>query len=542
MTKTMAANGTGGEKIDVSCLELHQLMEKLFKNPEERGEYLNRLPRVEVLDPAPLTSVYHQLDKESSEKFESGEGYRCKCSFQFAEQSSFTQMKYDDDDTANVQYGYSTNLAYAVRENGKITPLSQGIFPPANIQIRRAMFGVLKCINEVDETVNKTNKLQYKYRCLRENLTSITFISSWGDGVVEESLGVTDQAKLIHESDCLVTLHYCPPGLPSDDDIEMRRVWKREATLVCQEAKITSLTGRSRAIKITVLRAEKDEISSNPLDEDLYGEGIIHDDLWITLKHTSTENAAQASVSIESVSLVPKLNPDKTDGKETTDVRVIYHKPSTAFQHPNARVMLSSLHWILNVLSRIIPNDSHQGQPRNATKPRLLEMYCGCGAHTIPLAKSSLLSEIVAVELDDRLVRACRLNCRVNNCFKTSSGNSEGTHVEVLKGDAAEWAVKTLRAQYKRKISSDGATKNENFNHFDILLVDPPRGGLDRAVCDMAIKGTFSNMIYVSCGRRALLRDLDLLCMGGFDVVDLAVIDLFPGTDAVESLVHLTRR
>ena len=65
----------------------------------------------------------------------------------------------------------------------------------------------------------------------------------------------------------------------------------------------------------------------------------------------------------------------------------------------------------------------------------------------------------------------------------------------------------------------------------------------------MALGGTFRRVIYVSCGRRALLRDLTILCGrseeeggGGFDVADLAVINLFPGMDVVETLVHLKRR
>jgi len=80
-----------------------------------------------------------------------------------------------------------------------------------------------------------------------------------------------------------------------------------------------------------------------------------------------------------------------------------------------------------------------------------------------------------------------------------------------------------------------------SYNEFDILLVDPPRQGLDTTVCEMAMKGTFSHVIYISCGRRSLLRDLKLLCTA-FDIEDLAIIDLFPGTDAVETLLHLKRK
>ena len=158
----------------------------------------------------------------------------------------------------------------------------------------------------------------------------------------------------------------------------------------------------------------------------------------------------------------------------------------------------------------------------------------------------------MAVELDERLVNACKNNCRLNDCLKSSdtltaddnvAPPTNQTLVKVFKGDAAEWAAKTLR-RHHREQSASSQSKVDNYNNFEILLVDPPRGGLDKQVCDMTLQGTFQHVIYVSCGRRALLRDLSVLCGngGGFDVVDLAVIDLFPGTDAVESLVHLKRR
>lgn len=157
----------------------------------------------------------------------------------------------------------------------------------------------------------------------------------------------------------------------------------------------------------------------------------------------------------------------------------------------------------------------------------------------MPLARSGLLSGIVAVELDERLVDSCRRNCELNNCLEGAAGD-DGTRnddvrtlVRVVKGDATEWAAKTLRGR-----------RQSDESNFDVLLVDPPRAGLSSTVIDMALKGTFEHVVYVSCGRRALLRDLTALCGNddGFDVVDLAVIDLFPGTDAVESLVHLRRR
>ena len=179
--------------------------------------------------------------------------------------------------------------------------------------------------------------------------------------------------------------------------------------------------------------------------------------------------------------------------------------------------MLTSLHWIL---TRLVEMSN-----RSKRKLTLLEMYNGLGAHTIPLAKCGFLSRIVAVELDERLVRACKHNVELNGC----------ADVEVYKGDAAEWARRAMKRDSRRAKSAAAECC------FDVLLVDPPRDGLTEDVCRMAKEGTFAHVLYVSCGRRALLRDLGSLC-SAFDVADLAVIDLFPGTDAVETLVHLTRR
>ena len=103
------------------------------------------------------------------------------------------------------------------------------------------------------------------------------------------------------------------------------------------------------------------------------------------------------------------------------------------------------------------------------------------------------------------------------------------TTVEIVLADAAVWA---------RDYSS---ASGSSIADFDILLVDPPRQGLDERVCRMAIEGSFQHFLYISCGRDALVRDLDLLS-NDFEVVDCTLLDLFPQTDAVESLVHLQRR
>ena len=65
----------------------------------------------------------------------------------------------------------------------------------------------------------------------------------------------------------------------------------------------------------------------------------------------------------------------------------------------------------------------------------------------------------------------------------------------MIKGDAAEWASRTLRGWRKRERSKAGPLSSRDENDFDILLVDPPRDGLSPTVCDMATRGAFEHVI-----------------------------------------------
>jgi tRNA/tmRNA/rRNA uracil-C5-methylase (TrmA/RlmC/RlmD family) len=192
-----------------------------------------------------------------------------------------------------------------------------------------------------------------------------------------------------------------------------------------------------------------------------------------------------------------------------TAIPIYYQKPETAFYHPNARAMTKALQWMLNRLNKICSELDHPC--------RLLEMYCGCGAHTVALGRTGLLETIEAVELDQRLVDACSVNIQRNELQDV---------VRVTQRDAGEWAKRFQKKQQTEK--------------YDILLVDPPRMGLDEKVCHMACQGSFEHFLYISCGHKALLRDLERLS-SDFQVVHCAQMDLFPRTDSIETLVHLRR-
>lgn len=294
------------------------------------------------------------------------------------------------------------------------------------------------------------------------HLTSVSFVSSW------------------NETDCVITLHY---DAPFDEE-----AWKVQAEEMCRQLNLLCIIGRSKG-RVVSVGSDKRTLS---------------DTVWLS----PTNGGYSASLD-----------------EQHDAVCVLYEKPVTAFFHPNGRVMLQALEWLMTRLQSIV---DYYGGPCN-----MLEMYCGCGAHTVAVASTGLLRMIVTVELDGRLVEACVANCKRNQCY-CDNVISGRTPVHVDKGDASEWALKSLRAR-KQHSSTLFALD------YQVLLVDPPRMGLDHTVCEMALEGTFEHILYISCGRQALQRDLDILekC---FDVDDCILLDLFPRTDSVETLVHLKRR
>ncbi len=70
----------------------------------------------------------------------------------------------------------------------------------------------------------------------------------------------------------------------------------------------------------------------------------------------------------------------------------------------------------------------------------------------------------------------------------------------------------------------------------DIVLVDPPRAGLEKRVVDGILKLNPQMIVYVSCDPSTLARDAARLINGGYRLVDITPFDLFPQTYHIESI------
>jgi len=441
--------------------------------------------------------------------YDDASSYRCRCSFQVV-------CRDDDDDG-----GGGGVVQYAVRTDHKPVVVLPGdaAAHKANRRIRRCMSNLQNALNgDLKQDDDKTaSECLQGTSVLKHHLSSVSFSTSWYDG---EGGG-----------DCVVTMNYGAP-------IEDRETWRRRANRLCREIGASHVAGRSRGRVTRTAAADPSLLSP-----------VLRDCLVLTKRRKREKGANRGAQSNHlpmttngttwTVEVVPYNVADEQESGEQEPqqheeaVRVYYEKPEGAFCHPNAGVMCKALEWILNRITYISLGDNGCAAcSGSSTKPSLLELYCGCGAHTMALLRSKLLESIVAVELDERLVTAFRRNCELNGIDLAIPSSN----VEIVSGDAGKYA--------------DAAKLGGR--PFEILLVDPPKCGLDSMVRTMALHGTFEHVLYISCGKDALVRDLQLLTGSGeepsnasacsFDVADFLLLDLFPGTYAVESLVHLRRQ
>lgn len=141
----------------------------------------------------------------------------------------------------------------------------------------------------------------------------------------------------------------------------------------------------------------------------------------------------------------------------------------------------------------------------------IVEAYSGIGAISLYLKDKA--KEIIGIEsIKDAVVNANQ-NAALNGC----------EHVSFLCDDAAN---KLTYLSKKRSI--------------DVLVVDPPRSGLDDAMLECILRSKIKNVIYVSCNPATLGKNLAVLC-SRYNVDRIQPIDIFPHTPHVETVVLLSK-
>jgi 23S rRNA (uracil1939-C5)-methyltransferase len=95
---------------------------------------------------------------------------------------------------------------------------------------------------------------------------------------------------------------------------------------------------------------------------------------------------------------------------------------------------------------------------------------------------------------------------------------------------------KAVRAETERYL-----TEHAPREHVDLVVVDPPRSGLGDSVSRALVRLSAPRLTYVSCDPATLARDLVRLLAAGYRVDEAHMVDLFPQTYHLESVMQLVR-
>ena len=167
------------------------------------------------------------------------------------------------------------------------------------------------------------------------------------------------------------------------------------------------------------------------------------------------------------------------------------------------------------------------------------DLYCGIG--TISLFLAQRAGKVYGVEVVEQAVQDARRNARLNGI----------TNAEFFVGKAEEILPRFYRDKAGAQEVPDGCsdtrsgkerTQEQAMAHPDVIVVDPPRKGCERACLDTMIQMRPERIVYVSCNSATLARDLRVLVDGGYELKCVRPVEQFGQTVHVETVVLLSQQ
>lgn len=145
----------------------------------------------------------------------------------------------------------------------------------------------------------------------------------------------------------------------------------------------------------------------------------------------------------------------------------------------------------------------------------VLDAYCGTG--TIGLIAAKKAKAVVGVEVNSQAVQDAKENIKLNNA----------KNVYIYQGDAAEFLE---------------SRQDEKEERPSVVFMDPPRSGSSRKFLDALVQLSPERIVYISCNPQTQQRDMHVLITnGGYKVMEIKPVDMFPHTNHVECVVLLQK-
>ena len=244
-------------------------------------------------------------------------------------------------------------------------------------------------------------------------------------------------------------------------------------------------------------------------------------DILINLITTTQE-------TLDEESFVEMLTSTKIDGKIVGILHTLNDSLADVVQSDETRLLYGQdyfYEYLFDMRFKISPFSFFQTNTLGAevlyekvreyvgeTKDKLIyDLYTGTG--TIAQMMAPVAKKVVGVEIVEEAVEAAKKNAvdnKLNNC-------------EFIAGDVLK-VVDNLKEKP------------------DIIILDPPRDGINPKALNKIINFGVNEMVYVSCKPTSLMRDLEILKEAGYEVKKCCLVDMFPGTVHVETVCLLSRK
>lgn len=139
----------------------------------------------------------------------------------------------------------------------------------------------------------------------------------------------------------------------------------------------------------------------------------------------------------------------------------------------------------------------------------IFDLYSGTG--TIAQILAPVAKKVIGVEIVEEAVEAAKQNAALNGL----------SNCTFIAGDV----LKVLDTIEEKP---------------DVIVLDPPRDGIHPKALEKIIEYQVHQMVYISCKPTSLARDLEVLLDGGYRMERVTVLDQFPWTNGIETIVLLT--
>lgn len=143
----------------------------------------------------------------------------------------------------------------------------------------------------------------------------------------------------------------------------------------------------------------------------------------------------------------------------------------------------------------------------------VLDTYCGTG--TIGLTMASSCKKVTGVERNPEAVYFAKKNAKQNKV----------NNINFVQMDSTQYMKEAQKHHTK----------------YDAIILDPPRQGTTKEFVESACALSPKKILYISCDPKTLMRDLQQFRRCGYLANKVNLVDMFPRTDHIESVVLLTK-